>query len=349
MAKYLTKFADQAAYESGEKDYPNVSLVGEDIVYMAERPPYSGKARLTYTDESVVEVPDNGSSTLTSGEVSNRSALVAAEVGLLTTIVGESAFYGCTALTSVSMANSVVELGKASFYQCSGLTEVKIPSSVTTINSYTFQYCNGITDVKIPRSVTKIGLCAFSRCSALRSVVFEEGIQIEFALSGYAWGGDDLIFEQCTSLTSVTMPNGIMNLCNNMFNKCSGLTSVTIPDSVTNMGIGVFSECKSLISVSMPSGLTSIQNDTFYKCSGLTSITIPSLVSSISGGDVFGQCKHLLSITCLPTTPPTLSSSSTFSNSNTNSCPIYVPSESVQTYKAAQYWSGVSSRIQAIP
>jgi len=68
-------------------------------------------------------------------------------------------------------------------------------------------------------------------------------------------------------------------------------------------------------------------------------------VTSI-GNEAFDSCRSLTSVTVEATTPPTLS---TDAFNSTNNCPIYVPCDSVDTYKAASGWSTYASRIQAIP
>ena len=108
---------------------------------------------------------------------------------------------------------------------------------------------------------------------------------------------------------------------NSAFSGCTNLTSVTIPNSVTSIGGGAFRECTGLTSVTIPNSVTSIVFGAFRYCSGLTSIVIEA------------------------TTPPALGNSAF---NDTNNCPIYVPSESVETYKAASKWSTYASRIQAI-
>ena len=108
----------------------------------------------------------------------------------------------------------------------------------------------------------------------------------------------------------------------------------------------IISDYKStLVSAEIGTLCTSIGNGAFYGCSSLTSIDIPSSVTSI-GNDVFKDCSSFASIVVHSTTPPTLGSD-TFNN--TNNCPIYVPSTSVDTYKSATSWSNYVSRIQAIP
>ena len=91
--------------------------------------------------------------------------------------------------------------------------------------------------------------------------------------------------------------------------------------------------------------VTSIGNDAFSGCTNLLNITIPSGVTNI-GTSAFSNCSGLNSIICEATTPPTLGSSPFY---NTNNCPIFVPCESVDTYKSAIGWSDYASRIQGIP
>ena len=80
-------------------------------------------------------------------------------------------------------------------------------------------------------------------------------------------------FYECSSLTSITIPNSVTSIGYNAFYECSSLTSITIPNSVTSIGSGAFQYCRSLTSITIPNGDTSIGNRVFYVCSSLTSIT----------------------------------------------------------------------------
>ena len=70
--------------------------------------------------------------------------------------------------------------------------------------------------------------------------------------------------------------------------KSSSVTSVTIPNGVTYIGAYAFDFCKDLTSVTIPNSVTSIGNAAFYGCSGLTSVTIPNSVTSIGGAAFYG-------------------------------------------------------------
>lgn len=97
----------------------------------------------------------------------------------------------------------------------------------------------------------------------------------------------------------------------------------------------------------MLDGITKIKTAAFARCSSIPSITIPASVTSI-GRAAFQECTSLTSVTVRATTPPTLVNSNAFSTVH-SSLKIYVPSSSVNAYKAAKNWSDYESKIHAIP
>ena len=101
----------------------------------------------------------------------------------------------------------------------------------------------------------------------------------------------DRAFGECTSLTGVTIPEGVTGIGNRAFNDCTSLTSVTIPEGVTSIGDDAFELCVNLTSISLPKSLTSIGSWGF-SATGLTSITIPENVRSI-GCEAFYACTKL--------------------------------------------------------
>ena len=91
----------------------------------------------------------------------------------------------------------------------------------------------------------------------------------------------DFAFQNCSGLTSITIPNNVTSIGDNAFFGCTGLTAIEIPNSVTSIENGTFSGCINLTSVTIPNGITSIGIGAFSDCTGLTSITIPNSVTSI--------------------------------------------------------------------
>ncbi|MBR3409150.1 MAG: leucine-rich repeat domain-containing protein [Paludibacteraceae bacterium] len=132
------------------------------------------------------------------------------------TSIGNSAFSGCTGLTSITIPSSVTSIGSYAFQNCTGLTSITIPNSVTSIGNYAFSYCSGLTSITIPSSVTSIGRYAFYGCKGL---------------------------------TSINIPSSVTSIGREAFSGCTGLTSITIPESVTSIGSGAFSGCTGLTSI----------------------------------------------------------------------------------------------------
>lgn len=160
-------------------------------------------------------------------------------------------------------------------------------------------YINYVTgDLTIPSSVSNggttyavIGLengeqCGvFEGCSGLTSVTIPNSV---------TWIGTHT-FYNCSGLTSVTIPNNVTHIGSYAFSGCSGLTSVTIPDSVTSIGFCTFANCSGLTSVTIPNNVTSIGGYAFCGCTGLTSVSIPNSVTSI-GSYAFYGCTGLTSV-----------------------------------------------------
>lgn len=127
----------------------------------------------------------------------------------------------------------------------------------------------------------------------------------------------------CKTLTTIKVTGHNLKLIGTeAFNGCTNLTNISSLDDVTEIRSLAFKDCTSLTSVTIGSNITKIGDGAFKNCSGLTSITIHAV------------------------TPPSIGhGEGSFDGS---SCPIYVPAESVESYKSDRYWRYYSSRIQPI-
>ena len=186
---------------------------------------------------------------------------------------------------------NVTSIGSSAFYGCTGLTSVTIPESVSTIGSRAFSGCTGLASVTLNSNdvVSK----TYTSGSNFGTIF---GSQVkEYVLGDDIKAIGDYAFRNCTSLTSITIPNSVTNIGNSAFSGCTGLSSVTIPESVTNIGNYTFSHCSSLTSVTIPNSVKSIGSSAFSGCTGLTSVTIGNSVTSIDN-NAFRDCSALTSV-----------------------------------------------------
>ncbi|MDB4737924.1 leucine-rich repeat domain-containing protein [Verrucomicrobiales bacterium] len=163
----------------------------------------------------------------------------------------------------------------------------------TTDGEVTIRFCKSaatgklvIPDTIEGNPVTSIEAGAFWECTSLTSITIPDSVT---SIGGSAFAG-------CNSLTSIIIGNGVTSIGISAFYNCKSLTSITIPDSVTSIGGYAFSDCSNLTNVTIPDSVTSIGEAAFLSCTSLTSITIGDSVTSIGNG-AFAGCTSLTSIT----------------------------------------------------
>lgn len=131
-------------------------------------------------------------------------------------------FVECTALTSITIPESVTTLGYGAF-RGSGIKEIEIPAGIEAIPNWTFMDCANLTKVVFHEGLTSIGSHAFENCTALEKVELPEGLT---QLDG---------FTGCTNLKEITLPGTLESISSGAFNDCTALKSLVIPSSVTSV------------------------------------------------------------------------------------------------------------------
>ncbi len=339
---YIPVGSENAYYdEHWWSDWANVFVLYDfekNEVYV----PNTHKIYYTSTDGNVVTPFRSGTSYFGANIISNTYA---DGQGVITfdgnvTKIESQAFYNCSTLATITLPESVTSIGYYAFGRCSNLASILIPERVTKIGSGAFQECSSLSSITIPESVTSIGSSAFCACSKLAefSGKFASGdgrcLIIDGVLNTFASAG----------LTEYTIPEGVTSIGEDAFRSCSSLASITIPEGVTEIGLSSFSSCSKLTSVTISNSVTSIGGQAFYGCSGLASITIPDSVTEI-GYTAFRYCRNLAEVYCKSSMPPmAVSAYSSFLywdafDDNASGRKIYVPEESVEAYKTAEWWS----------
>ena len=255
------------------------------------------------------------------------------------TTIGYEAFRYCSSLTSVTIPDSVTSIGDYAFAKCSNLTSVTIPDGVTTIGVCAFRDCQSIVSVTIPDSVTTIGDGVFLSCYNLTEF---KGKFAEDNGRILVVDGTLIAFAPSCGAKEYTIPDSVTIIEMSAFRDCQSLTIVTIPESVTTIRNYAFYDCSSLTSVTIPDSATLIGDYAFKKCSSLTSVTIGNSVTSIGKG-AFDVCGSLTSVYSKPTTPP--AGGQYMFDQSASGRKIYVPYNSVDAYKSAEYWSRYASDI----
>lgn len=124
----------------------------------------------------------------------------------------------------------------------SAVTSVTIPDSVTSILDASFVNCSKLTNISIPNSVTYIGYSAFSDCTSLKSITLPSSLStISRAL-----------FSGCSQLTTIHIPDSVSSIQISAFHNCENLKTIRIPVSVTSIGDLAFAGCPSSMTVTYP-------------------------------------------------------------------------------------------------
>lgn len=241
--------------------------------------------------------------------------------------IAASTFYGCTALADVVLPKSLTSIGESAFCFCSGLTSMDIPNQVATIGKEAFRDCNKLASVTLPKNLSSIGEGAFKWCESLTSAVIPEGVTTI----------SNSLFSGCSKLTSVTIKGEVTSIGEGAFGSCKLLTDFDIPATVTTIGSGAFSYCTGLSSIIIPDSVKTIEMRTFYECKGLVSVTIPEKVTNI-GKEAFYYCSGLEAIMCKAAEPPVCETDA-FGYTDVEHMDVYVPEQSVETYKNTDPWS----------
>jgi hypothetical protein len=305
------------------------------------------------------------------------------------TIIGGAAFWGCD-FTSIQLPGALQTIDEQAFGACMHLETIDIPESVSSISEFrVFSQCPNLSSftgkfaTQDHRALivgdTMVGFAP----KGLTEYTVESGVKVIGA-----------VFESCTNLSSINLPEGLEEIGAEAFEGCSALETIALPSTVKTIGFLAFSR-SSLRTINIPESVVSISQDSFSSCTTLVSftgkyasddghfliinnelvgvalagieecnvpegvvstcniwslnnlkrITLPETITQISH---IGYCLSLESIVIKAVTPPSFKNDGFSIFIETNNCPIYVPANSIEAYKSAEYWSEYADRIQAI-
>ena len=189
------------------------------------------------------------------------------------TSIGEFAFSGCTSLTSITIPYSVTTIDNNAFNGCTSLTSIDYNGTVSQWKS-----------IKGYGNVSKIikctdGIISNGNTVTVDSVKYRLNDDYTAEVTDYSGTPGNITIPESVTYEGLTFK--VTSIGSSAFNNCSSLTSVTIPNSVTSIGSSAFSGCTSLASVTIPYSVESIGDNAFNGCSKLKKIEIPDSVTYI--------------------------------------------------------------------
>ena len=285
--------------------------------------------------------------------------------------IKERAFYGCSGLMNIDVPATVTSIGNNAF---SGVFHIRYSGEATgapwgakCINGYedghliydseartNILICDPKAEgtVIVPNSVKTISAGAFSGCEKITAITLPGGLD-SIAESAFYW---------CLSLNSINIPATVRTIGQQAFTGCFSLTSVAIPSTAITIGYLAFTYVPNVEYPGSPGYLSwgarsvngYVEGQWVYAdntktvlraCSAVAQgeVTIPSTVTELKtynttvAAGVFYYCTHITSLVCHAETPLQLGYN-TFSGMDCANIPLYVPTQSVDAYKAADQW-----------
>lgn len=321
---------------------PDNSFIIPDSVTSIGSGSFAGCCNLTN-----ITIPD-GVASIGSSAFSGCIGLTSVTIPDGVTSIGGWAFSGCDNMSDIFITDLVAWCNISGLYNLTAfsidknlylnndvITHLVIPTGVTSIVDYAFYGCNDITNITIGESVTDIGESAFSACNDLIDITVADGNQYFTSVDGNLYDKDKTTLIQYAigkTDTSFIIPDGVTSIAGCPFENCGSLTSVTISASVTSIDGSAFNGCRKLaditvaddnpefssidgnlynkngtkliryamgksdVSFTIPTGVTDIDSSALRNCAGITSITIPETVTTIGIG-AFQRIENLNVVT----------------------------------------------------
>ena len=269
----------------------------------------------------------------------NCTSLTSITIGSSCTSIQPLAFISCTSLASVTFASpsNVSFIGSYAFAN-SAISTISIPNSVNTMEAGIFAGCPNLSTVTLPNTLIEIPTQTFSSCPQLKSFTITSNIKKigsgAFQSSGLEnitipstlpYIGDNA-FASCLSLSTVNIQNNNVVFGINVFlnsnistliyknftlsvaNGAGSVIGYSLPDTSVNIpvdlisipirsiGNSAFKDNSNLTTITFSGSITSIKDFAFQNCSNLLKINIPNSVTSI-GKSAFNNCTSLSEIT----------------------------------------------------
>lgn len=212
-----------ASYTFAETAVDNCNDAGHNHTYVISGDGDDRTITITANgDNKVINSGCRFSTAGSSGIIKTDSSIKKIIISPGITTIGDTAFYGCNHITSVTLPSSVTAISKNALKGCM-FESITLPENLSTIGMGAFYGCSQLRNIEIPNSVTAIGSASFLGCSNLENITIGNGVNtIE------PW-----TFSECSALESITIPSNVTTIGGAAFDSCSQLNSITFEGTTT--------------------------------------------------------------------------------------------------------------------
>jgi len=239
-------------------------------------------------------------------------------------------------LKTLKVSNAINSIGESAFMGNKALTSVSITGVVNKVDNTAFKNCSALTTATMT-GVKQLGVEVFSGCTALKTVTF----------AGHLTTADGSSFAGATNLETITVNNNSTFQTNNgWLYSSSGKTLEFCPpantkngwlETVTNIGQAAFANTKQT-DITIPYGVKTVNARAFAGSTSIKNVVIPSTVTSWETTEAFKGCTALTTVVCNMKTMPK-SYDNTFTGSNYKNATLLVRYYMLDNhYKKDTYW-----------
>lgn len=216
------------------------------------------------------------------------------------TYIDENAFYNCSSLKELSLPSSLYNIRYRAFYYCPQDCQITFDKPMASVAAMSNKYWGIRTGAQISCTDGVITITGSSTETFMSptTVKYLDGTISSYNISNIISGGEagprtpTTQIDNVQNITDLSIGLGITTIGVDAFSQCSSLTSIVIPETVEQINAYAFNECSALPTITIPNGVTDISFVAFSYCSSLTSITFPGTLTSV-GGHVFEGCPRI--------------------------------------------------------